>query len=57
MSTVASLQRMTAKTLSEMILAEAGAEETSYAVIDVRDDGELLSIHIPLQPHRPTQIY
>ena len=39
MSTIASLQRMTARTLSEMILAEASTAEPSYAIVDVRDDG------------------
>ncbi|MBE3043598.1 hypothetical protein IMZ48_13710 [Candidatus Bathyarchaeota archaeon] len=40
MATVGTLQRMEAKTLAEIILAEEGSTEKSYAIIDVRDDGE-----------------
>ncbi|CAH0054839.1 unnamed protein product [Clonostachys solani] len=38
MATIASLPRMTAKTLSEKILAERDAKDTTFAIIDVRDD-------------------
>lgn len=41
--TVASLKRVSAKALSEKILAEAEQAEPSLAVIDVRDVGEFLS--------------
>ncbi|KAF4583196.1 hypothetical protein GQ602_006340 [Ophiocordyceps camponoti-floridani] len=37
-SSVATLQRMTAKTLSEKILQEREASDKTYAVVDVRDD-------------------
>ncbi|KAM0464614.1 hypothetical protein ACHAPV_002447 [Trichoderma viride] len=37
--TVASLKRVSAKTLSEKILEEQGQAEPSFAVIDVRDVG------------------
>ncbi|RDA93936.1 hypothetical protein CP533_5012 [Ophiocordyceps camponoti-saundersi (nom. inval.)] len=37
-SSVATLRRMTAKTLSEKMLQEREAPEPSYAVVDVRDD-------------------
>jgi hypothetical protein len=41
MSTIANLQRISAKMLSEKILAEQGtsAEDSSIAIIDVRDNG------------------
>lgn len=39
MTTIASLRRMSAKSLSEKILAEKDAANTSFAIIDVRDDG------------------
>lgn len=39
--TVASLKRVSAKTLSEKILEEQGQAEPSFAVIDVRDVGTL----------------
>ncbi|KAG6012652.1 hypothetical protein E4U54_007375 [Claviceps lovelessii] len=38
MSTVASLRRISAKSLSEKILAEADSPNPSYAIIDVRDE-------------------
>lgn len=38
--TIASLKRVSAKALSEKILAEAEQAEPSLAVIDVRDVGE-----------------
>ncbi|KHN99815.1 Rhodanese-like protein [Metarhizium album ARSEF 1941] len=38
MTTMSSLQRMSAKSLSEKILAEKDTADTSYAIIDVRDD-------------------
>jgi hypothetical protein len=38
MATVANLQRMTAKALSEKLLAQTAADG-SIAIIDVRDDG------------------
>ncbi|KAG5930299.1 hypothetical protein E4U42_002223 [Claviceps africana] len=38
MTTVAGLRRISAKALSEKILAEAGSARPSYAIIDVRDD-------------------
>lgn len=43
MTTIANLQRMSAKTLSEKILAEQGAspEDSAIAIIDVRDNGRL----------------
>lgn len=41
--TIASLKRVSAKALSEKILAEAEQAEPSLAVIDVRDVGEFLS--------------
>lgn len=39
MATIASLPRMSAKTLSEKILAEQDAKDPAFAIIDVRDDG------------------
>lgn len=55
MATVDSLKRMSAKELSEMILAESSSldpSERSYAIIDVRDDDHIggnikTSIHVP----------
>ncbi|KAG6036650.1 hypothetical protein E4U41_005574 [Claviceps citrina] len=38
MATIASLRRISAKSLSEKILAEKDAPTPSYAIIDVRDD-------------------
>lgn len=37
--TVASIKRVSAKTLSEKILAEQEQAEPSFAVVDVRDVG------------------
>ena len=51
MATVASLQRMTARTLSEIILAEASTAEPSYAIVDVRDDGNIILPPLPSKPH------
>jgi hypothetical protein len=42
MTTIASLRRMSAKSLSEKILAEKDSANPSYAIIDVRDDGTYL---------------
>lgn len=41
MTSIANLQRISAKTLSEKILAEQGASaaDSSIAIIDVRDNG------------------
>lgn len=48
MASIANLKRLSAKSLSEKILAERDAAEPSYAVVDVRDDGKsLLSLAIP----------
>ncbi|KID99545.1 Rhodanese-like protein, partial [Metarhizium majus ARSEF 297] len=41
MTTIASLRRMSAKSLSEKILAEKDAANTSFAIIDVRDDDHI----------------
>lgn len=41
-TTISSLQRISAKTLSEKILAEQAANESTIAVIDVRDNGKAL---------------
>ncbi|KAG5983104.1 hypothetical protein E4U55_000748 [Claviceps digitariae] len=38
MATIASLRRISAKSLSEKILAEVNSPNPSYAIIDVRDD-------------------
>ncbi|GAB0133080.1 hypothetical protein EsDP_00001496 [Epichloe bromicola] len=38
MTTIASLRRISAKSLSEKILAEKDSPSPSYAIIDVRDD-------------------
>ncbi|KAH6890624.1 Rhodanese-like domain-containing protein [Thelonectria olida] len=38
MTTIASLRRISAKSLSEKILEEQDAKELTYAIIDVRDD-------------------
>lgn len=42
MASIATLKRLSAKSLSEKILAERDAAEPSYAVVDVRDDGKSL---------------
>lgn len=39
MTTIADLRHMSAKTLSEKILAEKDVANSSFAIIDVRDDG------------------
>lgn len=61
MSTIANLQRMSAKTLSEKILAEQGAsaEDSSIAIIDVRDNGNhpFSHIHFRLNPACLTNLY
>ncbi|OAA36768.1 Rhodanese-like protein [Beauveria brongniartii RCEF 3172] len=41
MATIASLKRISAKDLSERILAERDSAEPTYAIIDVRDDDYL----------------
>jgi Cdc25 family phosphatase len=40
MASAATLQRVTAKVLSDRILEEASSADPSYAIIDVRDDGK-----------------
>lgn len=40
MTTIADLRRVSAKSLSEKILAEREAKETTFAIVDVRDDGK-----------------
>lgn len=40
MASVASLKRISAKDLSERILAERDSAEPTYAIVDVRDDGK-----------------
>lgn len=40
MASIASLKRISAKDLSERILAERDAAEPTYAIVDVRDDGK-----------------
>lgn len=49
-ASVATLQRMSAQTLSEKILAEREAADPTFAVVDVRDDGRC-----PLRPFRDTR--
>lgn len=44
MATIATLQRISAKSLSEKILEEREAKDPTFAVIDVRDNGRI--------PHR-----
>ena len=39
MASIADLERMTSKTLSEKILAERELPEQTYAIVDVRDKG------------------
>lgn len=41
MASIASLKRISAKDLSERILAERDNAEPTYAIVDVRDDGKL----------------
>ncbi|KAH7159808.1 Rhodanese-like domain-containing protein [Dactylonectria estremocensis] len=41
MTTIASLRRLSAKSLSEKILAEREAKDQTFAIIDVRDDDYL----------------
>jgi Cdc25 family phosphatase len=40
MTTIASLKRLSAKSLSEKILEEVNATDPTFAVIDVRDNGK-----------------
>lgn len=40
MTTIATLKRLSAKSLSEKILEEVNAADPTFAIIDVRDDGE-----------------
>lgn len=42
MTTVASLKRVSAKSLSEKVLQEVDAKDPSFAIVDVRDDGKAL---------------
>lgn len=39
-TTIATLKRLSAKSLSERILEEVNAADPTFAIIDVRDDGE-----------------
>lgn len=39
MASIATLQRISAKSLSEKILQEIEAKDPTFAIIDVRDDG------------------
>ncbi|KEY66318.1 hypothetical protein S7711_02780 [Stachybotrys chartarum IBT 7711] len=41
MASAATLQRVTAKVLSDRILEEASSADPSYAIVDVRDDDHL----------------
>lgn len=41
MTTIASLKRLSAKSLSEKIIEEVNATDPTFAVIDVRDNGKL----------------
>lgn len=51
MATIATLQRMTAKTLSEKLLSSQGVPPgTTLAIIDVRDDGNSIMPR-PRSPH------
>jgi hypothetical protein len=53
MTSIATLKRIQAQKLSELILAEAegkGETDTSFAVIDVRDDGKLSFFHNGIYP-------
>jgi len=40
MTTIASLKRLSAKSLSEKILEEVNVTDPTFAVIDVRDNGK-----------------
>jgi hypothetical protein len=40
MTTIATLKRLSAKSLSEKILEEVNAADPTFTIIDVRDDGE-----------------
>lgn len=40
MTTIADIRRVSAKSLSEKILDEREAKETTFAIVDVRDDGK-----------------
>lgn len=51
MTSVASLRRMSAKTLSQQILEAQNAADPTFAVIDVRDDGECSAV--PLMAFQP----
>jgi Cdc25 family phosphatase len=39
MATIGSLQRLSAASLSKLLLAEQAAADPTIAVVDVRDDG------------------
>lgn len=41
MAGIANLQRITAKSLSDLILAEADSSDPSYAIVDVREDDHI----------------
>lgn len=41
MTTIATLKRLSAKSLSEKIIEEVNATDPTFAVIDVRDNGKL----------------
>lgn len=43
MTTIATLKRLSAKSLSEKILEEVNVTDPTFAVIDVRDNGEFYS--------------
>ncbi|KAK8143619.1 hypothetical protein G3M48_006967 [Beauveria asiatica] len=49
MATIATLKRISAKDLSQRILAERDSAEPTYAIIDVRDNGELVLSSVALQ--------
>ena len=56
MATIGTLERVTAATLSKMMLAEqsAAVADPTIAVIDVRDDGEAPSpARLPILMRRP----
>lgn len=39
MTTIATLKRLSAKSLSEKMLGEVNAQDPTFAIIDVRDNG------------------
>ncbi|KFH45296.1 phosphatase-like protein [Hapsidospora chrysogenum ATCC 11550] len=54
MATIATLQRISAKSLSEKILEEREAKDPTFAVIDVRDD-DYIGGHIKGSTNIPSQ--